>query len=341
MTGPLLIGIEGLDLTQASRQALLHRAVGGVILFSRNYHDQDQLRALTDGIQALDRERLLILVDQEGGRVQRFKDDFTALPPLAALGRWYSSHPHRALDMAYRHARVMAAEVLASGVDMSLAPVLDLQGVSDVIGDRSFNAQPDAVIDLASHYLAGMRDAGMATCGKHFPGHGSVQADSHHQIVIDQRDAEALTADLKPFNTLHAQLDSIMPAHVQYPALDPLPAGFSPYWLQQRLRSDLAFQGVIISDDLDMAAAHVAGSLLQRLQTCLQAGCNIALVCQPDSAVAILDAIDHAGLTFESAQRWIDRLYGRPSFSLADQLRVPEFRSWRESLNALVEQQHV
>jgi len=340
VSGPLIIGINGLSLDSSTQAQLLHPAIGGVILFSRNYDDLEQLRQLTEQIRSLDRPRLVLMVDQEGGAVQRFQQQFTRLPPLAALGRWYTSHPHRALDMAYRHARVMAAEVLAAGLDMSLAPVLDLQGISEVIGSRAFSSDPDAVFDLAGHYLAGMRDAGMASCGKHFPGHGSVQADSHHQQVTDSRTSTEIERDIEPFRRLLAQLDSLMPAHVCYQQVDKEPAGFSEVWLNDVLRRDMSYQGIIISDDLDMAGASTAGEPLQRLQACLNAGCDLALVCAPESVAKLLSSLDDSGLQLPDCSNLIERLYGRPSFSLEEQLLVPEFRSWRESLNALAEQSH-
>lgn len=337
MLGPLIVGIEGLTLDAATKELLHHPAIGGVILFSRNYADPDQLHALTRDLRELRDPRLLLMVDQEGGRVQRLRDSFTALPPLAELGRWYGSHPQRALDMAYRHARVMAAEVLASGIDMSLAPVIDLDRGSSVIGDRSFSGDPDAVVELAGHYLAGMHDAGMRTCGKHYPGHGSVRADSHFEIVQDDRPIEQIEQDLRPFVTLHAQLDSIMPAHVCYRSLDSRPAGFSSYWLKQRLRDEIGYRGVIISDDLDMAGAAGAGDTLERWLACSRAGCDLALVCQPDSVTPLLDSLDASGMDWPDAGSHLQKLYGRAAFSLCEQLTVPEFRAWRDSLNQLSE----
>ena len=337
MPGPLIVGIEGLVVDAPTREVLQHPAIGGVILFSRNYADPDQLHALTGDLRALRDPRLLVMVDQEGGRVQRLRDSFTVLPPLAELGRWYASHPQRALDMAYRHARVMAAEVLAAGIDMSLAPVIDLDRGSSVIGDRSFSSNPDAVVELAGHYLAGMHDAGMRSCGKHYPGHGSVQADSHFEIVRDERSIDQIEQDLLPFIALHSRLDSIMPAHVCYRSVDSQPAGFSPYWLQQKLRREIGYRGVVISDDLDMAGAAVAGDTLERWLACSRAGCDLALVCQPDSVVPLLDSLDASGLDWPDAGIHLQKLYGRAAFSLDEQLTVPEFRAWRDSLNQLSE----
>lgn len=334
MSAGLIIGIDGETLDDATRERLRHPAVVGVILFARNYRVPGQLRALTNDLRAVAEHRLLICVDQEGGRVQRFRDGFTRLPPLATIGRWYVSHPDRARDLAYRHGRVMAAEVLGHGVDLSLAPVLDLDRGSEVIGDRAFSDNPDVVAALAAWYLAGMRDAGMRCCGKHYPGHGSVAPDSHHQQVVDSRDLEELADDLAPFESLAGQLDAVMPAHVCYPAVDPRPAGFAPAWIQ-RLRASTGFNGTVISDDLDMAGAAVAGDALARWQACGDAGCDLALVCEPASAATLLERIDPNQFDPAPGRETAARLLGRPAFTLDEQETVPEFRVWRNTLNQL------
>lgn len=330
--GPLIVGIDGTSLDEPTAEMLRHPAVGGVILFSRNYESPEQLRALTDRIRALRSPRLLLAVDQEGGRVQRFRDGFTPLPPLGLLGRWYASHPDRARDLAYRHGRVMAAEVLGHGVDLSFAPVLDLDRGSSVIGDRGMASDPAVVADLGAHYIAGMKDAGMRCCGKHFPGHGSVEADSHHEVVIDERALDALEEDLAPFAELAASLDSVMMAHVCYPARDHEPAGYSRAWVIETLRERLGFRGVVISDDLDMAGAEPAGSLAERVARSLAAGCDAVLVCRPESARTL---IDEAGQWQPPAIGTLERLHGRAMASLDEQMLVPEFRAWRDSLRAL------
>lgn len=330
--GPLIVGIDGTSLDEPTAELLRQPAVGGVILFSRNYESPEQLRRLSGEIRALRSPRLLMAVDQEGGRVQRFRDGFTPLPPLGLLGRWYASHPDRARDLAYRHGRVMAAEVLGHGVDLSFAPVLDLDRGSSVIGDRSMASDPAVVADLAAYYIAGMKDAGMRCCGKHFPGHGSVEADSHHQVVVDDRHLEALEDDLSPFVELAASLDSVMMAHVCYPARDASPAGYSRAWVIDTLRERLGFGGVVISDDLDMAGASTAGSLAARVRESLAAGCDAVLVCRAESARALID----------SRETWaapgpgtLERLHGRAMAELEEQELVPEFRAWRDSLRAL------
>jgi beta-N-acetylhexosaminidase len=332
--GPLIIGIDGLALDARSEAALCHPAVGGVILFARNYANPKQLRSLCESIRSLRSPRLLITVDQEGGRVQRFREGFTPLPPLAVLGRWFSSHPDRARDLAYRHGRVMAAEVLGHGVDLSWAPVLDLGGVSTVIGDRAMAATAEVVADLGAYYIAGMRDAGMTACAKHFPGHGSVEADSHFEVVTDDRPLEDLAEDLEPFARLSARFQAVMMAHVCYPARDARPAGFSDHWIGDILRRELGFSGLVVSDDLDMAGAAPAGDLNARLAQAFAAGCDLALVCKAESAEAVLDRADDLPLPDQKA---LAGLYGRPIATMEEQMLVPEFRAWRDSLKALSE----
>ncbi len=334
--GPLIVGFDGLALTDESANWLRDPAIGGVILFARNFQSREQLRALLAEIAALRTPRLLVTVDQEGGRVQRLLDGFTRLPPLSVLGRWHRTHPDRACDLAYRHGRVMAAELLDLGVDLSWAPVLDLDRGSSVIGDRAMADSPAAVIELAGWYLAGMRDAGMAACAKHFPGHGSVAEDSHLEVVVDSRSVEAMADDLEPFARLSDQYGAVMMSHVCYPAVDAAPAGFSRTWIETWLRRQMGFKGLVVSDDLDMAGAEPAGGLPERLDQAFTAGCDLALVCRPDSARAMVELERAWPRPPEQAMR---RLYGRPMASLEEQLTVPEFRAWRTSLNALSKDQ--
>jgi len=258
--GHLLIGLEGLQVSAEEREWLQHPAVGGVVLFTRNFSDNGQLCDLTAAIIEHSGRDLLICVDHEGGRVQRFKDGFTRLPPLAILDRMYAESPQMARDYAYRHARVMASELLVCGVDLSFAPVLDVGQRSIIIGDRAFDPQPDIIIELANSYIAGMHDAGMSATGKHFPGHGSIEADSHTDDVSDPRSMEQIEAlDLAPFKALAGELDAVMMAHVLYPAVDKWPAGYSPFWIQTLLRIKLAYRGTVFSDDLGMFAVEIAG----------------------------------------------------------------------------------
>lgn len=278
--GALMLDLEGTSLTEEETSLILHPQVGGVILFARNIDTAEQVAALTAQMRTI-RPGLLIAVDQEGGRVQRLKDGFTRIPPMYQLGKLRRHDPALATELAGELGWLLASEVLAVGIDFSFAPVLDLRTqLSEVIGDRGFDDEPDDVITLASAFLRGMREAGMATTGKHFPGHGSVAADSHLELPVDTRElVEICERDLQPFRQCMPLLDGIMPAHVQYVNADSHCAGFSRFWLQTVLRQELGFDGVIFSDDLDMAAAVQAGSVADRLAMALDAGCDMVLVC--------------------------------------------------------------
>lgn len=280
MHGPVILDLEGLVLTAEERELLCHPKVGGIILFSRNFSDKAQLSALIKSIRAVN-SSLLITVDQEGGRVQRFRNGFTELPPLAYFGERYDQSPAEALSETEQAGFIMASEVKTVGVDLSFAPVLDLNwGASKVISTRSFHREPEVVAALARAYIRGMKKAGMIATGKHFPGHGAVAADSHVALPIDNRDFESiLHTDLVPYIELVSELGGVMVAHIVYSAVDDQLAGFSSYWLQRILRERLNFRGIIFSDDLTMAGASIGGGLIDRAHKALAAGCDRILVC--------------------------------------------------------------
>lgn len=290
--GPVMLDVAGAALTDADRQRLGHPLVGGVILFARNYESPQQLTQLTGEIHAMRGTPLLIAVDHEGGRVQRFREGFTRIPPMRELGHIWDEHPKRARHLAQQIGYVMASELRACGVDFSFAPVLDIDfGVSTVIGDRAFHSDPQAVAELAHALLQGLRQGGMHTVGKHFPGHGYVAADSHLEIPVDERSyTDIELCDLIPFRQMVSYgMTGVMPAHVIYPAVDPNPAGFSEVWLKKVLRAELGFEGCIFSDDLSMEGATVAGNVVQRAEAALHAGCDMVLVCnRPDLADQLL-----------------------------------------------------
>lgn len=286
--GPLMIDIAGTEMTAAERERLRHPLVGGVILFARNYAGPAQLTALCDEIHALRSPRLLIAIDHEGGRVQRCRAGFTRVPAMRRLGDWWDREPDAAVGAAREIGCVMATELRACGVDLSFAPVLDLDyGVSGVIGDRAFHRDPQAVVALAGALIDGLHAAGMACCGKHFPGHGHVAADSHLAIPVDERSLAEMTDDLLPYRKL--KLDAVMPAHVVFPQIDSQPAGFSPVWIDM-LRNRFGHAGAIFSDDLSMEGASVAGGIVGRAQAAWAAGCDMLPVCnRPDSTLELLE----------------------------------------------------
>jgi beta-N-acetylhexosaminidase len=290
--GPVMLDIEGTQLTADDKKKLLHPLVGGVILFTRNYSSLCQLAQLTAEIHALRAPPLLIAVDHEGGRVQRFREDFTRLPPMRELGIIWDEHPVKARHLAQQTGYVLAAELRAAGVDLSFTPVLDMDhGQSCIIGDRAFHHKPQAIADLAHSLMSGLKSGGMTAVGKHFPGHGYIEADSHIEVPVDERaylDIEE--NDLIPFRKMIGfGLAGIMPAHVIYPQVDAHPAGFSEIWLKKILRGELGFEGCIFSDDLNMEGAAIAGNMLQRAESALNAGCDMVLVCNnPEAADTLL-----------------------------------------------------
>jgi beta-N-acetylhexosaminidase len=285
--GAIMLDVAGLTLTEHEKNIINHPNTGAVILFSRNYENPEQVTELINSIRAARNGDILIAVDQEGGRVQRFRNGFTRLPPAA----FYANAP----ELAEHAGWLMAMELLAVGVDFSFAPVLDIDcGVSEIIGDRSFSTDAFTATRLSSLFRKGMKAAGMAATGKHYPGHGAVALDSHTHLPVDDRDLDAIRAkDLQPFEQLIAEgLEAIMPAHVVYSKIDPNPAGFSAFWLQQILRGELKFNGTIFSDDLSMEGAASVGDFPERARQAQQAGCDMILVCNnPTAAEQVLDAL--------------------------------------------------
>tara|TARA_R110001592_G_scaffold88520_1_gene260686 strand:- start:19087 stop:20151 length:1065 start_codon:yes stop_codon:yes gene_type:complete len=295
--GPLMLDVEGLTLTENEKTILANPLVGGLILFSRNFSSPNQLTSLVTEIRSVSPD-IIIAVDHEGGRVQRFKDGFTLIPPMASLGKLFNKSPEDALQKAKDYGWIIASELLAYDIDLSFAPVLDRDhGVSSVIGDRAFSNDADIIIELTSSFINGMHEAGMVATGKHFPGHGGVAADSHLEVPIDSRSLKALRDDdLYIFSSLildEQKLDALMPAHVIYSSVDKAPAGFSKVWLQTILRKEMGFQGVIFSDDLAMEGASVAGSFTERAKAAISAGCDMILVCNhPEGAREVLSYLE-------------------------------------------------
>jgi beta-N-acetylhexosaminidase len=320
--GPVMLDVVGKELTPADIKRLQHPLVGGVILFARNFESSAQLKALTASIHAVRQPPLLIAVDHEGGRVQRFRDGFTKIPPMREFGKIWDSHPKKAKELAEQAGWVLAAELRAHGVDFSFTPVLDMDyGESQVIGDRAFHLKAQAIHELAFALMHGLKNGGMPAVGKHFPGHGYVVADSHVAIPVDEREFDEIAQnDMQPFRQMIDDgIHAIMPAHVIYPKVDEKPAGFSPRWLQKVLRERLGFNGVIFSDDLSMEGAGVAGDVTARALAALNAGCDMVLLCnQPDKADELL-----ANLKWEisgASLARLARMHGAKSPMSMDQL---------------------
>lgn len=321
-----MLDVAGLTLTQAEKEKINHPNTGAVILFSRNYQDPEQVTGLINAIRAARNGDILIAVDQEGGRVQRFQQGFTRLPPASR----YAQNPELAEPAGW----LMAAELLAVGVDFSFAPVLDIDcGVSEIIGNRSFSTDPALATQLSSSFRKGMNAAGMAATGKHFPGHGAVALDSHLTLPIDERDLDAIRAkDLMPFKQLIDEgLEGIMPAHVVYPQVDPNPAGFSPFWIQQILRRELNFNGTVFSDDLSMEGAASVGDFPERARLAQFAGCDMILVCNnPAAAERVLEALP---VTHDPVrEQRLERMRGKPQMK-REQLLLTE--KWQQ-LSSLI-----
>ena len=285
--GPVMLDVDGVALSPADRDLLLEPAVGGVILFSRNYESPEQIAELVGEIRSLRSPPLLGGGDHEGGRVQRFRDGFTAVPPMRLIGREYARSNADGLELSQQTGWLIGSELRAASIDLCFAPCVDLDwGVSEIIGDRSFDANPDAVGELAAAFCRGLRSAGMAAVAKHFPGHGAVVADSHLKLPVDRREYGVLLDDMRPYErlTFNGLIAGVMLAHIVYRELDDMPAGFSSHWIERELRSRVGFGGAVFCDDLSMKATAAYGSMPKRALRALQAGCDMVLVCNDRNA---------------------------------------------------------
>ena len=294
--GPVMLDIEGHSLSPADRDLLREPAVGGVILFTRNYESAEQIADLVAEIRALRTPPLLVAVDHEGGRVQRFREGFTQIPPMRRIGQEFDRDSEAGLQAARDAGWLIASELRAAGIDLCFAPCVDLDwGVSEIIGNRSFHRKPEIVADLANAFSRGLRSAGMAAVAKHFPGHGAVLADSHLKLPVDRRDYGLILDDMRPYDRLigTGAIAGVMLAHIVYEQIDALPAGFSEYWIQRELRSRLGFGGAVFCDDLSMKATRDYGSMGERGRRALEAGCDMILVCNDrDAAHEAVDALN-------------------------------------------------
>lgn len=331
--GPVVLDLSGIELQPDEAEVLQHPQVGGLILFGRNFESPEQLCHLVAKVRAV-RPNLLVAVDQEGGRVQRFKNGFTRLPPLRNLGDRYEVDPVQALNAAREIGWLMATEVRECGVDISFAPVADADDAfSSVIGDRAFSRNFTIVTKLARAYIEGMGQAGMPATLKHFPGHGAVEEDSHEELPIDERSFQEIwDQDMSPFRALLSEADAVMPAHILFAAVDPNPVGFSPFWLQKVLRQQLSFTGVIFSDDLSMEGAAILGDHRDRAEAALTAGCDAVLVCnQPQRAIEIVERLNAISYPINDRLVRMRKVQAAPSGSLT---LLQNTRRWR-SANAL------
>jgi beta-N-acetylhexosaminidase len=336
--GPLMIDVQGTSLSEEDRELMQHPLVGAVILFTRNFESIEQLERLVADIRAVRTPPLLVTVDHEGGRVQRFRKDFTLLPPMRTIGRQYDLDPAAGKQLARQCGWLMAAELRAVAIDMSFAPCVDLDyGVSSVIGDRSFHRDPQVVAELAIAFAGGMRQAGMAATAKHFPGHGAVAPDSHVAIPVDRRPLADLDEDLYPYRRLIGNgLAAVMAAHVIFEQVDGLPAGFSSRWMQQELRGNLGFDGAIFTDDLSMKGAGVVGDMPQRAAAALKAGCDVLSLCNDRQGVLqVIDSLRGTGDPLSQVR--MVRLHGQPGPARAALRASAEWQTCEGAVRACME----
>jgi beta-N-acetylhexosaminidase len=336
--GPLMIDVQGKSLTQEDRELLAHPLVGGVILFPRNCESVEQLEALVASIRAARQPPLLVTVDHEGGRVQRFRKGFTVLPPMRSIGREYDLDAQTGRQLARQCGWIMAAELRAVGIDMSFAPCVDLDyGVSSVIGDRAFHRDPRVVAELAIAFMGGMREAGMAATAKHFPGHGAVAPDSHVAMPVDRRPLVDLDDDLYPYRRLIDNgLASVMAAHVVFSDVDGLPAGFSPRWIRDELRGRLGFDGAVFTDDLSMAGAGVVGDMVARSKAALDAGCDVLSLCNNRQGVLqVIDSLRGSGDPLSQVR--MARLHGKPAPGREALLASADWRTCESAVKGCLE----
>jgi beta-N-acetylhexosaminidase len=334
--GPIILDLADLELSSEEREIIKHPQVGGIIFFQRNFKSIAQLENLISQIHLHSKQRLLLTVDQEGGRVQRFQEGFTPLPALGLIGARYDQNPGKAIQLAETHGWLLASELLAVGIDLSFAPVLDLNNnLNPVIGLRALHSDPAVVTQLGRAVITGMHRAGMCSVGKHFPGHGSVSTDTHTHFTVDDRDYQTIEArDLIPFAELSSDLDGIMASHIVYNQVNPLPCGFSSYWLQSILRKQLKFTGSIFTDDLSMKAVQPMGTISERIRLALQAGCNGLLVCNcRKDAILALETLERSpDLIKLYNSQYLQKLFPRRTLPL---LTLQRTNTWRSAVNLL------
>ena len=340
--GPLMIDVQGHSLTEDDRELLAHPLVGAVILFSRNFESVEQVERLIADIRGARTPPVLVTIDHEGGRVQRFRKGFTVLPPMRALGREYDLDPAAGRQLARQCGWLMAAELRAVGVDMSFAPCVDLDyGVSSVIGDRAFHRDPRVVAELAIAFMGGMREAGMAATAKHYPGHGAVVPDSHVAMPVDRRPLPDLEDDLYPYRRLIANgLASIMAAHVIFPDVDDKPAGFSRRWIRDELRGRLGFDGAVFTDDLSMAGAAAVGDMPARVKAALEAGCDVLSLCNNRQGVLqVIDSLRGSGDPLSQVR--MARLHGKPGMTRQTLHASTEWQACEGAVKGCMERPHL